>query len=271
MGCVWVVGSLNIDLVSRVHRFPAAGETVTGNSVERFPGGKGANQAVAAAAAGAVVRLIGRIGDDADGARYLAALRARSVDVTGVVVEPDCSSGYAFVLVDDQAENCIVVTPGANGRLHDSDVARLRPQAGDVVMLQLEVPMPVIEQAVAIANDARALVLLNLAPYRDVDPAVIAACDVVVVNEHEAELLAFTGIVPRSVVVTRGAEGATWDGRCAASRAEVVIDTTGAGDAFAGTLAAALAAGADRQSALELAVSAGSRAVAWRGAQGYTL
>ncbi len=270
MGVVWVIGSLNIDLVSRVKRLPMPGETVPGSDLERYPGGKGANQAVAAAAAGATVHLIGRVGDDTDGARYVAGLSDRSVDVASVIVEPNCASGHAVVFVDDEAENCIVVMPGANGRLASSDVARLRPAAGDVVLLQLEVPPLVIAESIAVANRAQAVAVLNLAPYRDLDAALIGACDVVVVNEHEARQLAAAGSVPDSVVITRGAQGATWGELSARRAAAAVVDTTGAGDAFAGSLAAALADGADHQCALERAVSAGARAVGQRGAQGWT-
>jgi ribokinase len=270
MGDVWVVGSLNIDLVSRVQRLPGPGETVLGSDFQRLPGGKGANQAVAAAAAGATVHMIGRVGNDEAGAAYVSGLARRSVDTSGIAVESDCPSGHALVLVDDAAENCIVVIPGANGRVDESDLQRFQPAAGDVVLLQLEIPAPVVAAALTRAKESGARSVLNLAPYRDLDPQVIERCDIVVVNEHEARQLQNTDAAPKSVVVTRGARGATWGDRSAVSPADAVVDTTGAGDAFVGALAAALAAGDDDQAALEHAVAAGAAAVAWPGAQGWT-
>ncbi|CAN5500832.1 ribokinase [soil metagenome] len=269
MAAVWVIGSLNVDLVSRVERFPGPGETVAGEGLRRLPGGKGANQAVAAAAAGASVRMIGRVGDDTAGSDYLAALADRGVDVSAVTVESDCATGHAMILLDRHGENCIVVIPGANGRVGLDDLARFEPAAGDVLLLQLEVPTAVIAAAVAAGSDAGATVLLNLSPYQDLDPELVRACDVIVVNEHEAAQLAASGLEPASVVITRGSAGASWQDVTARSAASEVIDTTGAGDAFAGALAAALVRGDDHQAALQAAVSAGAAAVGQFGAQGW--
>lgn len=270
MSIVWVLGSLNIDLVARVERFPQPGETLTGQALVRRPGGKGANQAVAAAAAGARVRMIGRVGDDAEGRDYLLGLAERAVDVSRVVVEPGASTGHAVILVDDRAENCIVAVPGANGLVDASDVERLDPRPRDVVLLQLEVPVEAVRAAVTAAHAARAQIILNVSPYQDLDPALLLACDVVVVNEQEARALDAAGIELPSVVVTRGSAGATWNGESARCAADLVVDTTGAGDAFAGALAAALADGRDRPVALTLAVTAGARAVGVDGAQGWS-
>lgn len=270
-GDVWVVGSLNVDLLSRVKRLPSSGETVTGSDLERRPGGKGANQALAAARAGATVHMVGRVGDDPVGARYLKGLRQRSIDTEGVAVEIGCATGHAFVIVDGSGENCIVVMPGANGRVNVSDMVRFRPRRGDVVLLQLEIPTEAVAAAISIARQASAKTLLNLAPYRVLDTDLIAACDVILVNEHEARQLNRSGAVPRSLVVTRGAQGATWGDRTARCVTDAVLDTTGAGDAFAGALAAALAAGHGDQAGLERAVAAGAAAVGWQGAQGWQL
>jgi ribokinase len=269
MGDVWIVGSLNVDLISRVHRLPSPGETVAGGDLERRPGGKGANQAVAAASAGAAVRMVGRVGDDAAASAYLAGLQGRSIDTSGIATEPDCDTGLAIVLVDDGAENCIVVIPGANGRVGPEDVTRFRPSRDDVLLLQLELPTAVIAEAIAVANQAGARTLLNLAPYRDLDADLIAGCDIILVNEHEAEQLAASGVTPLSLVITRGAKGASWGDRSSVCAAEAVVDTTGAGDAFAGAFAAALAAGDDDQTALDRAAAAGAAAVGWPGAQGW--
>lgn len=269
MAAVWVIGSLNVDLVSRVQRFPGPGETVAGEGLRRLPGGKGANQAVAAAGAGASVRMIGRVGDDAAGSEYLAAMAQRGVDVSAVTTEPNCSTGHAMILLDRHGENCIVVIAGANGRVGLDDLARFEPEAGDVLLLQLEVPTAVIAAAVAAGAAAGATVLLNLSPYQELDPDLVHACDVIVVNEHEAAQLTASGIEPDSVVITRGSAGASWEGATARSESIEVIDTTGAGDAFAGALAAALARGEDHQAALQAAVSAGADAIGRLGAQGW--
>ena len=269
MGDVWIVGSINVDLITRVHRLPSPGETVAGGDLERRPGGKGANQAVAAAAAGAKVHMVGRVGDDPAGAAYIAGLQNRSVDTSGIAVEPNCATGHAIVLVDDEAENCIVVIPGANGRVGPEDVARFQPARDDILLLQLELPTDVIAEAIMVATRAGARTVLNLAPYHDLAAELVGACDIVVVNEHEARQLAASGVAPGSLVVTRGAKGASWGDRTAAHAAEAVVDTTGAGDAFAGAFAAALAAGADDQTALDNAAAAGAAAVGWPGAQGW--
>lgn len=269
MPVVWVVGSLNVDLVFRMPHLPEPGETVQGSNFSRFPGGKGANQAVAAARAGATVRMIGRVGDDAIGAEYLAGLRGLSVDIEGVAIENDCATGQAAVLVDDRGENCIVVTAGANGCVDRRDVARLQPARDDVVLLQLEVSTEVTAQSLTIARRAGAHCMVNLAPYRDADARLIRRGDVVVVNEHEARQMAAAALAPDELVITQGSRGASWGARTAACSAETVIDTTGAGDAFTGTLAAGLAAGLEQQAALQLAVDAGAAAVARRGAQGW--
>jgi ribokinase len=275
MGAVWVLGSLNVDIVARVDRFPDPGETVPGQDLLRLPGGKGANQAVAAAVAGATVHLIGRVGDDAAGASYRAALSDRGIDVAGVLPEPACTTGHALILLDRHGENCIVVVGGANDRLGPPDLARLQPAPGDVVLLQWEVPTAVVAAAAGIASSAGATVVVNPSPFRQEGAAALLAdCDVIVVNEHEAGMLRSAGLAPRSVIVTSGPDGARWleDGRpdvIGVARDVPVIDTTGAGDAFAGALAAALARGENRAKALDDALAAGAAAVGWLGAQGW--
>jgi ribokinase len=214
--------------------------------------------------------MIGRVGDDVAGRDYLAAMAERGVDVTGVAVEASCPTGRAVVLLDRQGENCIVVIAGANGEVDLADIARFEPVAGDVVLLQLEVPTEVVTAAVARATAAGATVVLNLSPYKRLEPDLLRECGVIMVNEHEAALLAALGLELESVVVTRGAAGCTWGGEHATSAAPEVVDTTGAGDAFAGAFAAALARGDDRPAVLRTAVEAGAAAVGWMGAQGWT-
>ena len=270
-GRVVVLGSLNVDLVTRVERHPRPGETVLGTGLVRLAGGKGANQAVAAAAAGASVAMVGCVGDDAGGTAYRARLTARGVDVHAVRVVPGVASGHAVVTVAEDGENSIVVVPGANELLDEREVAAidgLRP--GDVLLVQLEVPRAVVCTAVRRAAGRGARVVLNIAPYAALPPDVVALADPVVANEHEMAALAEAGAEPRSVLVTFGANGASWDGVTVPAHlvpAAEVADTTGAGDAFCGALAAALARGAGREKALDAALAAGAAAVLHEGAQ----
>ncbi|GAB3449762.1 ribokinase [Phycicoccus ginsengisoli] len=269
MGRVLVLGSLNVDLVAAVDRHPRPGETVLADpDVRRFAGGKGGNQAVAAAAAGARVTMAGAVGDDAGGAAYLERLRAHGVDVTPVAVVPGVATGQAWVAVDPQGENAIVVVPGANARAAAPDLDGWG--AGDVLLVQLEVPLDVVAAAVRTAAARGVRVVVNAAPYAALPHDVAALADPVVVNEHEAMLLADGDVLPGSLLVTFGAAGCSWDGvrfdGVAVPPGEVV-DTTGAGDAFCGALAAALADGADRADAVARAAEAGADAVRRLGAQ----
>lgn len=272
MGRVVVLGSLNVDLVTDVERHPRPGETVLATGpVRRFAGGKGGNQAVAAAEAGARVAMVGAVGEDEDGARYLARLRSRGVDVSAVRVEPGAATGQAWITVGADSENAIVVIPGANADLTLEDlepVSDLGP--GDVLLVQLEVPMPVVAAAARRAHGRGARVVVNAAPYAALPHDVAALADPLVVNEHEALALADSDVVPGSVLVTFGGEGCSWDGERfdgVAVPLERVVDTTGAGDAFCGALAAALATGADRAEAIRAAAEAGATAVQRVGAQ----
>ena len=271
MGRVVVVGSLNVDLVTRVERHPKPGETVMGGGLDRLAGGKGANQAVAAAAAGAEVVMVGCVGSDEAGTAYIARLLALGIDVAGIRVEPDCPTGHALITVDEMGENSIVVIAGANAAVGLDDLAVLSSVGpGDIVLLQLEVPLAVVAAAARRASGRGARVVLNLAPYSALAPDVIALADPLVVNEHEALMLADSEALPASLVVTFGAAGAAWNGDQLTGPVvgeSEVLDTIGAGDAFCGALAAALAAGAARHQALVTALAAGADAVRHVGAQ----
>jgi len=255
---ITVVGSANVDLVARAPRLPRPGETVGGATFARIPGGKGANQAVAAARLGAAVRFVGRVGDDDT---VLRSLAAEGVDVSGVRVD-EGESGVALIVVDDEAETTIVVAPGANGRLEPGDVV---VGEADAVLCQLEIPV----EAVVAAADQAAFFCLNAAPAVPVPVELIRRADLVVVNRFELDALAEQ---PRLVALTLGAEGAILlEGGEAVARAEPpkvdAVDGTAAGDAFCAALLVELLRGVDREHALRGACVAGALAASRLGAQ----
>lgn len=269
-GRVVVVGSLNVDLVTHVERMPGPGETLLGEGLQRLAGGKGANQAVSARAAGADVVMLGAVGDDDAGRRYTERLAGLGIDARLDVVTGQ-PTGHALITVDAGGENSIVVIAGANGHLGGSVLDRAGPLTrADVVLVQLEVPLETVAAVTRRAHSQGARVIINCAPYAALPPDVVALADPLVVNEPEAALLADAGLVPGSLLVTFGAAGASWDGErvegLPVPRAHV-RDTTGAGDAFCGALAAALARGATRRRALHVAARAGAEAVQRVGAQ----
>ncbi len=266
---MWVVGSLNVDLSVEVAHHPAPGETVLGGPVVTAFGGKGANQAVAAARAGAHVRMLGRVGDDAEGRDYVRRLRAFGIDATGIGTDSGVPTGRALIAVADGGENTIIVSPGANAAVDASDLRPLEEvRAGDVVVVQAEIPAPTIDAAVAAVRAVGARVVLNLAPMQAVAQATLDAADPLVVNDSESAQLEALHLTAHTVLVTHGAEGAEWDGvHVLATRADRVVDTTGAGDTYVGALAAALADGADRADAMRRAADAASVSVGWAGAQ----
>ena len=271
MGRVAVLGSLNVDVVTVVERHPVPGETLLGEAGGTFAGGKGGNQAAAAARAGADVAMLARVGDDGPGRAYLEQLAALGVDTSAVSTSTTAPTGTAFITVDRQGENAIIVVAGANGEPDRALVERAgRLGQGDVLLCSLEVPLDSVADSARAAHAAGARVVVNLAPYAALPPDVMGLADPVVVNESEMRDLADSDLVPPSLLVTFGAAGARWgtagvDGIPVPRRD--LGDTVGAGDAFCGALAAALAGGADRQAALEVANTAGADAVRWVGAQ----
>lgn len=271
MGRVLVLGSLNVDLVTSVERHPRPGETVLGDGLSRLAGGKGANQAVAARAAGVEVTMVGCVGADAGGAAYRKRLAGRGIDVAHVRTVSGEPTGTALIAVSDDAENAIIVVPGANAALDDREVEAVESlTVGDVLLLQLEVPLPVVCRAARRATARGVRVVINIAPYAALPADVIALADPVIANEHEAVALAESGAVPGSLLVTYGANGTSWNGRTWSAQSvprHQVLDTTGAGDAFCGALAAALALGHDESHAMDAALAAGASAVRRVGAQ----
>nr|BFD95291.1 ribokinase [Kitasatospora sp. Xyl93] len=284
---VLVVGSANVDLVIGVERRPGAGETVLGSDLAVHPGGKGANQAVAAARLGARTALLARVGDDANGRLLLESQREAGVDTEGVLVG-GAPTGVALITVDPSGDNSIVVSPGANGRLTPEDVRAAGPlfRASRVVSAQLEIPLESVVEVVRQLPSGTRFVL-NPSPPRALPAEVLAACDPLIVNEHEARVILGGGAVgddpaawvrdllasgPESVVVTLGSQGAL----VASAGGEVVrvapvkvdaVDTTGAGDSFTAALAWKLGAGAPLAEAAAYAARVGAVAVTRRGAQ----
>ncbi|RBY81667.1 ribokinase [Geodermatophilus sp. TF02-6] len=283
---VTVVGSLNEDVLVRVHRLPGRGETVVGRDTVLAPGGKGANQAAAAGRLGGGVAMVGRVGTDPAGERQLAALAAAGVDVTSVHRTPDVPTGTATIPVEEgSGENLIVVVPGANAELRPEDVAVEPVRRARVVLLQLEVPMATVQAA---AEAATGTVVLTPAPPQPLPAGLLARVDVLVPNEHE--LVQLAGAAPGvrtpaelaglarsltvgAVVVTLGARGALLvpdDGPVLLQPPPPVrpVDTTGAGDCFCGALAVALAAGAAPEEAVAAAVTAAALSTTGPGARG---
>ena len=284
-----VVGSLNMDLVMRMARAPAGGETLAGHDFATQAGGKGANQAVACARMGARVAMVGRVGADTNGALLRAGLAADAVAADEVEALADAHTGVAMIWVEDDGENRIVLAPGANGRLDAAGVARAGAliDAAAMLVVQLEVPLAAVEAAVARAHRAGVPVLMNPAPAAPLPDALWARIDLLVVNESEAALLSGLPVAdaataaragaalrargPARVLVTLGAQGVVVvddaGTRHAPAHAVHAVDTTAAGDTFIGALATALCEGRPLDEAVALGQAASALCVTRRGAQ----
>ncbi|MBS0447927.1 MAG: ribokinase [Proteobacteria bacterium] len=286
---VVVIGSLNMDLVVRVPRMPAAGETLTGDGYATAPGGKGANQAVAVARMGAPVAMVGCVGRDAHGAELRAGLEADGIDTTQVRAHDDAHSGVAVIVVEATGQNRIVLAPGANALLDAVAInfAGAMIERAALVVLQLEVPLPTVLHAAKRARRVGVPVLLNAAPAVALPDDLWQAIDILVVNESEAALLAGTDVVdadsavraagalrergPATVIVTLGALGVVLVDAHGVivqpAHAVTAIDTTAAGDTFIGAYAAARREGWSNADALSLGQAASALCVTRRGAQ----
>lgn len=284
---VFVAGSINMDLVAVSDALPRPGETVLGRGFARHPGGKGANQAVASAKLDAHTLLVGKVGADAFGAELREFLRSQRVDTTRVT-QASVATGTALVLVDAAGQNCIVVVPGANERLEPSDVAELPLSARDVALTQFETPPGTVERFLQRAKHAGAIGILNPAPARAEYAWLLPLADIVLLNETELALFAAASHVEseparvlelaarvrrrseQTIVVTLGARGAVAlhgsEQRVLEGHRVAAVDTTGAGDTFAGALAASLADGSMLRHALELANTAAAISVQRAGA-----
>lgn len=272
-----VVGSVNRDLVARVEHHPAPGETVLGSGHETMPGGKGANQAVAAARLGSDVVFVGRVGADEAGTSLATELVREGVDAGHVAVDEEAPSGLAIITVDDAGENSIVVSPGANGRVTSDDVAGAAAvlMAATVTLLQLEIPLDAVTAA---AQTATGVVILNAAPAATLPEDLLQATDVLVVNRVELEALTGSddpasarGLPVPVTVVTLGPDGAhvvrAESDESFPSPQVTPVDTTGAGDTFCGALASGLDKGLNLEASVRRAVVAGSLAVTAIGAR----
>lgn len=284
---VAVVGSLNIDLVVGLDRMPGAGETVFGTSLERHPGGKGLNQAVAAARLESEVHMIGAIGDDGSGDWLLDVVAREGIRSEGIATARG-TSGTALIEVDTTGQNRIIVIPGANDQVKPAAVAEHLMSLGavDVVLTQGEVPVDVMVAAAETGRKIGAQVVVNPAPVREYPRELLKSVDVLVPNEHEAHQL--TGMPvgnmvdaveaahqlqdrgPTCVIITRGEKGAVWsspDGSGQSAPFKVTaVDTVAAGDAFCGALSAALARGLSMAESLRWASAAGALTATGRGA-----
>ncbi|MGM7644537.1 ribokinase [Nocardia sp. JW2] len=265
---VVVLGSVNIDLVTTTTHRPAPGETVLGSGFATVPGGKGANQAIAAARSGARVRFLGAVGDDAFGATLRATLDGAGIDTTLLRTVPG-PSGVATIVVDGDGENSIIVVAGANGRMTDLTEAELAAiAAADILLCQLEIPLETVTAAAHHAGSASTLVALNPSPVQPLPARLWADVDLAIVNSLEYEQFSSTLRPVAHVVRTLGADGAVYRGSgtdlMAGGRSVDVVDTTGAGDAFTGALVATWSQGA--VAALNWANTAGALATTRLGA-----
>jgi len=288
MKTVAVLGSVNMDMVLITNRIPQVGESIIGEKIEYFVGGKGANQAVAASRAGGKVSFLGKVGDDAFGNRILSHLGQEALDLTRVEITKDSATGIAsiFKLPDD---NCIVAIPGANGLVDEDYLKKIEEKikASDILLLQLEVPIPTVKQVLELAKEHQVLTILNPAPYHEAALEMLTDVDYVTPNETEFAMLLGKELIPdeelddyllewqekhaTKILLTRGKDGVSF---VAEGKVETipgyqvtVADTTGAGDTFNGVFAAELGKGRDLREAVTYANAAAGLSVTKLGAQ----
>jgi ribokinase len=287
MSDIIVVGSLNADLVVRTPRFPQPGETITGEDLKIIPGGKGANQSVAAARQDAAVAMVGRVGNDSFGPELINNLKQNNVDASQVQIDSQAATGTATIIVDANGQNSIVLSPGGNGRVSPADVNRVSFSGYTLLLLQLEIPLETVLAAARRAKESGLRVLLNPAPARALPEDLIALPDFIVPNEselslltdqpvqdmssaeHAAEVLLTRGA--QNVIVTLGANGALIVNRELTKHIPSfkvdVVDTTAAGDAFIGGFASALLQDKSLEDAVRYGCACGALATTKFGAQ----
>jgi ribokinase len=282
-----IVGSLNADLVVRVQRFPQPGETISGSDLQIIPGGKGANQAVAAARQGASVSMLGRVGNDSFGPELIHNLRQNNVDTSHVQIDPQSTTGTAVIVVDSNGQNNIVLSPGGNGQVSSADVNAVSFLDYKLLLLQLEIPIETVVAAAQRARESGLRVLLNPAPARSLPDELISLSDFILPNETELSLLTNQSVDDissaekaaktllergaQNVIVTLGANGALIVSSVQVTHVnsyEVhVVDTTAAGDAFIGGFASALLRNKSLEEAVRYGCGCGALATTKFGAQ----
>ncbi|MBS3680639.1 ribokinase [Ornithinibacillus massiliensis] len=272
---VTVVGSINMDLTVTTDRVPEKGETVMGKNFATYPGGKGANQAVAAARLGATVQLIGAVGDDTFGKSLRENLQREGIDTTGVEIKEGIATGTATIMLAEQ-DNRIIVAPGANSHVTIDMVAKYEKQIknSDVVLLQLEIPMETISYVTSLAHQFQVPIIVNPAPYQQLPEEVYQAATFITPNEGEAKEM-FSEVSPKGLqdklIITKGSEGTLYfdhkKEKLVPAYSVSVQDTTGAGDTFNGALAVQIGGGATREAAIQFANAAAGLSVTKIGAQ----
>ncbi len=288
---ICVVGSLNMDIVVKVERRPRAGETIKGSDYLSLPGGKGANQAIAAATLGGKVTMISRVGNDAFGNVLLENLEERGIDTSYVIRDDLAPTGAAFITIDNSGENSIIISPGANGRVSIEDVGDIIAKSSAVI-LQLEIPFDTVFKSAKLASELGVQVIVNAAPAMELPDEFLKLIDVLIVNETEASLLSDVEVLniqdaflaahslnkkgAHTIIVTMGAEGAVFlykdskgsiiQGHQKAPEVKVT-DTTGAGDTFVGAFVTAMLKGMGIPVSTQYACAAGALAVTKLGAQ----
>lgn len=282
---ILVIGSLNMDLVVAVPRQPLPGETILGSNTNHYPGGKGANQAVAAARAGGQVQMAGQIGSDDFGRQLKHNLKRNQIAVQSIRTHSD-PTGIALITVDPQGQNAIVVSPGANGSLTPDRLKRRQIQSAALIVMQLEIPMETVEWVAQVAVEAEVPVLLNPAPIQPLSEALLNSLEYLILNETEASQLTGQPLRDRSdaeamaaelhqrvpmVIITLGRSGVVWCGARGRGHrpayAVEVVDTTAAGDSFCGALAVQIAASQSWSEAIRFATAAAALTVTRAGAQ----
>lgn len=273
---ITVIGSINMDLVTQTDILPKKGETVLGKEFFTIPGGKGANQAVAAAKMGADVRMIGLVGDDAFGKEYIDYLDSLQIDVNNVKPVTHEKTGVATIVLSE-GDNSIIVVPGANNRLTPELVEGLEEVIADseLILLQLEIPIDTVEKAVEIAKKHGCKVILNPAPFQTLSKKLLEDVDYITPNEYEADLLmksvANPAALQEKLIITKGSKGVSFYENELEDQLDSfnvdVVDTTGAGDTFNGALAVAILEGETLRDACKIASAAGALSVTKLGAQ----